>query len=245
MFPQNVTKREYINNKKKRAQNRTLGTPVVTVDVLDLKRFNWIHWVRPERYDLNQDRGVPVIPIETNLSRSISCETVSKAAVKSRRTSMVKSPESAANNRSLVILIRAVSVLWWGRKPDWNCSYKLLLERCSWIWIAIHFSIILEINGKFEIGRKWSKLNGSDSDFLSMGVILADLKNDGTEPETSEAWTILVINGNKAGKHAFTKGVGRGSNWQVEDLNLFIRPTISEAVGSVKVEKTEWEVRKR
>ncbi len=98
-----------------------------------LKRFNWIHWVRPERYDLNQDRGVPVIPIETNLSRSISCETVSKAAVKSRRTSLVKSPESAANSRSLVILTRAVSVLWWGRKPDWNSSYKLLLERCSWI----------------------------------------------------------------------------------------------------------------
>ncbi len=69
------------------------GTPVVTVDVLDLKLFNWIHWVCPERYDLNQDRGVPVIPIEANLSRSTSCETVSKATVKSRRTSMVKSPE--------------------------------------------------------------------------------------------------------------------------------------------------------
>ncbi len=62
---------------------------------------------------------------------------------------------------------------------------------------AIHFSIILEINGKFEIGRKLSKLNGSAPDFLSMGVIIADLKNDGTEPETSEALTILVINGDK------------------------------------------------
>ncbi len=81
-----------------------------------------------------------------------------------------------------------------------------------------------------------SKLNGSAPD-LSMGVIIADLKDEGTEPETSEAWTILVINGDKSGKHAFTKGVGRGSNSQVEDLDVFIRPTISEIVGSVIIEK--------
>ncbi len=66
------------------------------------------------------------------------------------------------------------------------------------------------MNGKFEIGRKLSKSNGSAPDFLSIGVIIADLKNDGTEPETSEAWTILVINGDKAGKHAFTKELVEG-----------------------------------
>ena len=54
---------------------------------------------------------------------------VSKAALRSRRMRMDKSPESAANRRSFVILRRAVSVLWWGRKPDWNCSYRLLEER--------------------------------------------------------------------------------------------------------------------
>lgn len=58
--------------------------------------------MRPDRYDLGQDRAVPAIPIEANLSRRISGETVSKAALKSRRTSMVESPESAANSRSLV-----------------------------------------------------------------------------------------------------------------------------------------------
>lgn len=31
---------------------------------------------------------------------------------------MDKSPESAVISRSLVILSKAVSVLWWGRKPD-------------------------------------------------------------------------------------------------------------------------------
>ncbi len=44
-----------------------------------------------------------------------------------------------------------------------------------------------QINVKFEIGRKLSKLNASAPDFLSMGVIIADLKYGGTEPETSEA----------------------------------------------------------
>ncbi len=79
-----------------------------------------------------------------------------------------------------------------------------------------------------------------------MGVIIADLKDEGTEPETSEAWTILVINGDKAGKHGFSKGVGRGSNSQVEDLDVFIRPTISEIVGSVIIEKKQsGEVRER
>ena len=51
---------------------------------------------------------------------------VSKAALRSRRMRMVSSPESDAMRRSLVILMSAVSVLWSGRKPDWNCSYRLL-----------------------------------------------------------------------------------------------------------------------
>ena len=38
-------------------------------------------------------------------------EMVSKAALRSRRMRIVKSPESAAMRRSLVILTRAVSVL--------------------------------------------------------------------------------------------------------------------------------------
>ncbi len=57
------------------------------------------------------------------------CEIVSKAALKSSRRRMDSKPESAARRRSLVILRSAVSVLWRGQKPDWNCSYKLLQER--------------------------------------------------------------------------------------------------------------------
>ena len=53
---------------------------------------------------------------------------VSKAALRSRRMKMEIKPESAAM-RLLVILIRAVLVLWRGWKPDWNCSYRLLWVR--------------------------------------------------------------------------------------------------------------------
>ena len=67
--------------------------------------------MRPERYDLNQRRGVSVIPMEVSLSMRMLCEMVSKAALRSRRMRMVNSPESAAMRRSLVIFTSAVSVL--------------------------------------------------------------------------------------------------------------------------------------
>lgn len=68
---------------------------------------------------------MPVMPMEDNLLRRMVWEIVSKAALRSRRMRMDSKPESAAIRRSLVIFRRAVSVLWRGRKPDWNCSYKL------------------------------------------------------------------------------------------------------------------------
>ena len=58
------------------------------------------------------------MPNEESLWRRMGCEMVSKAALRSRRMRMESEPESAAVKRSLVILIRAVSVLWPGRKPD-------------------------------------------------------------------------------------------------------------------------------
>ena len=45
---------------------------------------------------------------------------VLKAALRSRRMKIVRRPESATRRRSL-ILISADSVLWRGRKADWNC----------------------------------------------------------------------------------------------------------------------------
>lgn len=50
------------------------------------------------------------------------------------KISIDKRPASTAINKSLDILTSAVSTLWKCRKPDWNSSYKLFVERCSWTW---------------------------------------------------------------------------------------------------------------
>lgn len=57
---------------------------------------------------------------------------------RSRRKKMVRSLESAALRRSLVILMSAVSVLPRGRKPDWNCSYRFIqvgMELRGYCWV--------------------------------------------------------------------------------------------------------------
>ena len=69
------------------------------------------------------------MPMDASLLRSMVWEMVSKAAVRSNRMRMVRRPESAAMRSASVILMRAVSVLWRGRKPDWKCSYRLWWDR--------------------------------------------------------------------------------------------------------------------
>ena len=65
---------------------------------------------------------------------------------------MVSSPESAAR-RSLVILTRAVSVLCFGRKPDWKCSWRLFVSRWDCNYAATTLSSVLEMKGRLEMGR--------------------------------------------------------------------------------------------
>ena len=74
--------------------------------------------MRPERYEWNQARGVPDMPMEASRSRRVEWEMVSNAALRSRRMRMDNCPESAASRRSFVILMRAVSVLWREQKLD-------------------------------------------------------------------------------------------------------------------------------
>ena len=62
---------------------------------------------------------------------------------------MVREPESEESRRSLVTLSRAVSVLWWVRKPDWNVSYRLLERRYCLSSVATALSNSFERNVRY------------------------------------------------------------------------------------------------
>ena len=95
--------------------------------------------------------------------------TVSKAALRSRRRRMVREPESEESRRSLVTLSRAVSVLWWVQKPDWNVLYRLLERRYCLSCVATALSICFERNVRLEMGRKLLGSSESRPGFLRRG----------------------------------------------------------------------------
>ena len=218
--------------KRRGPRTEPWGTPVVTGEGSEEKDLSWINWVRSVRYEWNQRRGVWVMPIEESLWRRVRCEMVSNAALRSRRMRMESEPVSAAVRRSLVILIRAVSVLWRGRKPDWKGSYRLFRVRCAWSWEETIFSRILEMKGKLEIGRRLLKSLGSEPSFFRIGVTAAVLKAEGTIPVDSEEWIMAEMSGSREERQDLTRVVGIGSSRQVEGLDLWMRLDISEALGS-------------
>jgi len=48
-----------------------------------------------------------------------------------------------------------------------------------------------------------------------------------------------VIKGEREGRHALTRRVGRGSSWEVDDLDLRMRLDISATVGGSKLDSGE------
>jgi len=88
------------------------------------------------------------------------------------------------------------------------------------------------MKGKLEMGRKLLKIFGSKPGFLSIGVTAADLKNEGTIPVVRDACIMVEIRGSREGRQDLIKLVGRGSNRQVEGLDLRIVSAISKRLGS-------------
>ena len=81
---------------------------------------------------MKQFKALPEIPTQSsNLCNKISWSAVSKAALRSSRTKTETLRASVFRRISFVTLIRAVSVLWWGLKPDWKVSKALLDRRKS------------------------------------------------------------------------------------------------------------------
>jgi len=79
--------------------------------------------------------------------------TVSKAALRSSRTKTETLRASVFRRISFVTLISAVSVLWWGLKPDWKVSKALIDRRKSESCWYTTFSRTLPKNGRFDMGR--------------------------------------------------------------------------------------------
>ena len=90
---------------------------------------------------MNQFRTGPESPTQfLRVLMRILWSIVSKAALRSRSTKIVGRLESRLSLMSFVIFRRAVSVLWWGRKPDWNVSSILFVLRWLFSWERTVFS---------------------------------------------------------------------------------------------------------
>ena len=76
--------------------------------------------------------------------------TVSPGGI--RTYDMFRESLKVTDRISFVTLIRAVSVLWWGLKPDWKVSKALLDRRKSEICWYTTFSRTLPKNGRFDMG---------------------------------------------------------------------------------------------
>ncbi len=68
------------------------------------------------RYEPSHCKTVSVMLISDKWNNSTEWQTVSKAALRSKRTKRLRAPESEAR-RSFATLRRAVSVLWRGQNP--------------------------------------------------------------------------------------------------------------------------------
>ena len=81
--------------------------------------FMWMNCCLSERYEVNQERAVPVMLMrDSRRVRRMEWLMESKAAVRSSRMRMLRWPVSADRRRLLLILMRAVSVLCCERNPD-------------------------------------------------------------------------------------------------------------------------------
>ena len=151
MFPKGSM---YIENSRG-PKTDPCGTPYFTGITSDGTSFRSTKWYRSDRYDLNHFNACPWIPIWfCRRSMRLLWSMVSNVALRSSKTSIEMQPWSQAKNKSFSILTSAVSVLWWGLKPDWNSSRMLFSCKNVHIWADTTFSNIFDIKRRFEISLK-------------------------------------------------------------------------------------------
>ena len=93
--------------------------------------------------------------------------------------------------------------------------------------------MILEINGRLEIGRKFFSSLGSRLGFLRRGHITALLKAWGNKPELRDEFISAVSEGRRQSSISSRSGVGMGSREQVLGADFVITSlTIASVTGS-------------
>lgn len=78
------------------------------------------------------------------------------------------------------------------------------------------------------MGLKLSRLSGSRLGFFRMGVMVASLSGDGTEPVVREVLIMRVMRGMRAGTMVFISEAGMGSRWQLENFIVERSLVVSE-----------------
>ena len=93
--------------------------------------------------------------------------------------------------------------------------------------------MILEINGRLEIGRKFFSSLGSRLGFLRRGKMTALLKAWGNKPELRDKFISAVSEGRRQSSISSRSGVGMGSREQVLGADFVITSlTIASVTGS-------------
>ena len=142
-------------NKRNKAGPRIdpCGTPYLTGFGSDVICPSFTNCRRSSRYHRNQATLCGLAPYTDNFFSSRLWLITLNALRKSTNTSLVTSSLSILNKISSVILIRAVSVEWPGRKAYFNSYSKLFSWRYFNSECATCFSMILDRIGSTDMGR--------------------------------------------------------------------------------------------
>ena len=153
--------------------------------------------------------------VVSGLCNNMGWSSVSNAALRSSKASTETSLSSAFLRRLSTMLSSAVSVLWFFLYADCLISSRLFSDKRFCSCVKTTFSRILEMKGRFDMGKKFFKLFRSSPGFFNRGVTTACLNWGGMAPEQRELFTILVIRGSRSERHSLVREVGMGSNMHV------------------------------
>ena len=129
---------------------------------------------------------------------------------------------SSACKMSFCTRKSAVSTLCLALYADWVGAWRLLLSRYFWSCATTARSITLQMKLMFDIGRKLLSSFVQSPGFLSLGVIIARLRDAGTEPVCRLRFVNVVIAGTRMDAHFLRSPVGIGCRLHVDEFDILM-----------------------